>query len=279
MYRRIYNLLDHRSQGALRLSCFAFFRGSERRATSLDLFHQARICSLYTAVLAFKSLDRLRLCSNGYAGIDVLLLPIHYPDDMVDWNKLHDALQWINPSIVEVRGFAFSSAASWEKLGLLVTERCQVLRLQDYVPKVYRCGANRRAIPISGFPYEPDDDIRPYHFLDMPPEGLSVFQHLPHLHHICIQFPDSLRLAGDISNPADMEMAFISHLSLSCLTLLQLEYVTQQLEDHGRLLDDIDDYRVSSYWAKEQGVWGRLAESEHAQMVQELTEDQERLQW
>ena len=178
---------------------------------------------LYTDVLAFKTTGRLKHCNNGYAGIDQLFLPIY--QDM-DWHQLHDAVQWINPRILCVDGLAFSYPASWEKLGLLVTGRVQVLNLSDLMPYYLVPYKSRKFRPIHDeeTAREPDDKVRPYRLLDIPPEALLVLRHLPNLHHISISFDDHKHFPVPASNPADTEMAFISHLALPCLTSLYIHY-------------------------------------------------------
>jgi hypothetical protein len=212
--------------------------------------------------------------STGYAGIESMSVPISCTKENLDWDQYHQAMEWIGPKILNVQGFLFNSTSCWEKLGNLLTRRCQVLRLEVHVPLIYRCFEGRVQHATYHYSGDPKDTIYPYRLSTVTSPELLVLQKAPNIHHMSIHLPAGLLLPVHGVQVQDAEMSFIDRLGMSNLTSLHL---VRNEEDE--LFDGEDPEEIfrgwARYWAKEGEVWVRLAEGLDALIIDLFTSQME----
>jgi hypothetical protein len=121
----------------------------------------------------------------------------------------------------------------------------------------------------------PGDTISPYSLSTVTPQQLLPLQKASDVHHISIKLPAGLLLPAHGPDLQDAEMSFINWLHMSNLTSLYL--VGHDGPVDGEDLQDIFGGWMC-YWAKEEGVWMRIADRGDAFIIDTLTSELEESQ-
>jgi len=270
-YGHINQFLDFCSQGAMCLTCFSNFRICKYRPgrfvfAGLGSFSFQAFCK---DVVEFKETGRLNLYV-GCVGVESMSVPIRTLPNF-DWHQANRVMQWIKPKILEVESFPLNAPSCWERLGYLLTDGCEVLRLLHRDHPGYVLGEGRRAIPVQPHDSETKDIIMPYSLFTPTTKELSVLQKAPNVHHLTIRLPLWPFIYAGGHHADDLEMSFICGLCTSKLTSLLLAR-----EDQG---DDgySEEFRGwACYWTvEEDGVWLRLVRGRAASTIDKLTSEME----